>query len=290
MKIKKVIIPAGGLGTRFLPITKAIPKPMLPIIDKPVIQYVVEEAVLSGIKEIIIVTSPENEPAIKSYFTPSPKLENCLKKAGKEAELQQLKNIAKLADFKFLIQPKPLGNGQVVLVAKNEVGNEPFAVLWGDEFIYSRPKPYLEQMMAVAEKFNGPAISAVKVDDEGTKRYGIAEVKKVKDDIFQIMSIVEKPGPELAPSRLAVHCCYILLPEIFTILENLPPGKGGEIWLPEAVDKLIDQMPVYTKEISDGRYYDCGNKTEFLKAQIDFGLRRKEIEPEIKKYLRNLAA
>ncbi len=285
-KIRKAVIPAAGFGTRFLPATKAMPKEMLPIVDKPIIQYVVEEAVSAGIEDIIIVTG-WHKRSIEDHFDYPFELEKRLLEAGKEEQAEEVRKIANLANFIYIRQKGTYGNGTPILNARAAVGNEPFAVLWGDEFIYSEP-PRLLQMMKVWEKYQSPVVSGVRVPKESVNKYGIADTEPVADGIFQIKSIVEKPSPNKAPSDLAVHGAYILPPEIFDILAELKPGKSGEIWLADAIDQLAKQQKVYAVEIQNGKYYDTGNKLEYLKAVVEFGLKHKELSREFGEYLKGL--
>lgn len=285
-KIRKAVIPAAGLGTRFLPATKAMPKEMLPLVDKPVIQYVVEEAVAAGIEDIIIVTG-WHKRTIEDHFDYPFELEKRLLEAGKEAQAEEVRKIAELANFIYIRQKGPYGNGTPVLNAKSVVGNEPFAVLWSDEFIYSEP-PRLVQMVQAWEKYQTPCVSAIRVPKEAVVRYGIADVEKVEGNVFKIKQLVEKPKISEAPSDLAAHGAYILPPEIFGILENLKPGKNGEIWLPDAVNQLAERQDVYAVEIRNGKYYDTGNKLEYLKAVVEFGLKHGELKQEFGKYLKSL--
>ncbi len=286
-KIRKAVIPAAGYGTRFLPATKAMPKEMLPIVDKPVIQYVVEEAVASGIEEIVIVTG-WHKRAIEDHFDYPFELEYRLKQSGKLKELKEIRRIADLAKFIYVRQREPLGNGDAVLCAREIIGDEPFVVMWGDEFIWAKP-PRLKQMLAVYEKYQNPVISAVRIKNkQDLGRYGIADIKLVEDNVFQILSIVEKPDPDKAPSDLAAHGAYILPPEIFEILAHLSPGRDREIWLSDAVDELIKKRIVYACEIKNGKYYDTGNKLDYLKAVVDFALLHDEYNGQFKKYLKSL--
>jgi UTP--glucose-1-phosphate uridylyltransferase len=287
-KITKVVIPAAGLGTRFLPATKAQPKEMLPVVDKPIIQYVVEEVVASGIKDVIIVTG-SSKRAIEDHFDYNYELQNWLKKQGKEKQRQEIKKIADLANFIYIRQKGPYGNGTPVLNAKDVVGNEAFAVIWGDEFIYSQP-PRLKQMIKVYEKYGGMVISGLRIKNKkDLARYGVADVKKVADNVYEIKNIVEKPDPNKAPSNLALLGAYILPPEIFEVLKKTKRGKGGEVWLVDAINALKEKgVPLYACEVENGKYYDCGNKLEFIKATIDFALKHKEIGKELKKYLKKL--
>ena len=289
MEIKKAVIPAAGWGTRFLPITKSIPKEMLPILDKPIIQYVVEEAVNSGISDIIIVTGTKKK-AIEDYFDRSLELEGFLKENKKEEELEEIKRIANLANFIYLRQKtEKYGNAIPVLMAQPVIGKEWFAVLWGDEFILSKP-PRLKQMFDVFEKYKGVIISAVRIKKKRLlSRYGIAEIRRMEKNVYRIKKIIEKPSPEKAPSNLATHGAYILPPEIFEIISHLKPTRQNEFWLTDAINILLkEDFPVYACEIENGRYYDTGNKLEYLKTVIEFALSSKEFKKELKEYLRRL--
>lgn len=287
MKIRKAVIPAAGYGTRFLPMTKASPKEMLPIIDKPVIQYVVEEAVASGIEDIIIVTG-YNKRAIEDHFDHGIELENYLEKSGKLEQLEEIRKIARMANFIYIRQKGPYGNGTPILNAEPIIGNEPFAVLWGDEFIHATP-PRLKQMIEVFDKYNDPVISGVRIPKKADlSKYGIAKVKDVEDKVFEIEEIVEKPEPDQAPSDLATHGAYILTPDIFTALKEVKPGKGGEIWLVDGINKLRADHKIYAREIENSKYYDTGNKLEYLKANVDFGLKREDMKDDFKTYLKSL--
>jgi UTP--glucose-1-phosphate uridylyltransferase len=288
-KIRKVVIPAAGSGTRFLPQTKAMPKEMLPIVDKPVIQYVVEEAVAAGIEDIVIVTGAQKR-AIEDHFdVPNAELLKNLMAGGKTDLIEQVHKISDLANFIYIRQKGMYGNGTPVLSAEPVIENEMFAVMWGDEFIYSNP-PRLSQMIEVYEKYEGAVISAVRIPNkDDLKRYGIAEVEPVEGNVYAIKYIVEKPQPDKAPSNLATHGAYILPPEIFTILRHQKPGTGGEIYLPEAIAELIKTgYPVYACEIKHGKYYDTGNKLEYLKTVVELALQHPDINEEFKEFLRGL--
>ena len=286
-RIKKAVIPAAGFGTRFLPQTKAMPKEMLPIVDKPVIQYVVEEIVSSGITDIVMITG-WHKRSIEDHFDYPFELEKRLEEAGKEKELAEVRRIAEMANFIYVRQKGPYGNATPVLCAKNVIGNEPFAVLWGDEFIHATP-PRLKQMIDVYEEYGSPVISGVRIEDRhDLSRYGIAKTKPVKGNVYEVLDIMEKPKPEEAPSNLAAHGAYILPPEIFPIIENLKPGRGGELWLPEAIDQLIQIERVLVCEIQNASYYDTGNKLEYLKTVIEFALKHPEINGDLRKYLKGL--
>ena len=288
-KITKVVIPAAGFGTRFLPQTKAMPKEMLPIVDKPVIQYVAEEAVHSGVNNIIIVTGA-NKRAIEDHFdVPNEDLIKNLMAGNKEHILKNIRKISEMANFIYVRQKGPYGNGTPILAVEPIIEDEPFAVLWGDEFIHSKP-PRLKQMIDVYEKYGGVVISGVKIEKkEDLKRYGIAELEHVEGNVHKIKKIVEKPEPDEAPSNIATHGGYILPPDIFSALKRIKPGKGGEIWLVDAINLLKDEgIPIYTVVIENGRYYDTGNKFEYLKTVVEFALEHEETHDEFKKFLKGL--
>ncbi|MFH0750123.1 MAG: UTP--glucose-1-phosphate uridylyltransferase GalU [Candidatus Gottesmanbacteria bacterium] len=284
--IRKAIIPAAGFGTRFLPQTKAMPKEMLPIVDKPVIQYVVEELVDSGITEVVIVTG-WHKRAIEDHFDYPNELIQTLKDQGKEALIDEVKRTAELANFVYIRQKGPYGNGTPVLCARDVIGDEPFVVIWGDEFIYSKP-PRTKQCLDVFEKYGDPVISAIRVPKNDVSRYGIVEVTEVEKNVGQIIRMIEKPSIEEAPSNLAAHGCYVLTPDIFPILEHLKPGKGGEIWLTDAIRELMKTRPVYACEIQNGKYYDTGNKLEYLKTVVEFALNHKDLNGDFREYLKSL--
>jgi UTP--glucose-1-phosphate uridylyltransferase len=284
--VRKLVILAAGLGTRFLPATKAQPKEMLPVVDKPIIQYVVEDAVKSGITDIILVTGPSKR-AVEDHFSPNYELVNLLKKQGKEEMAEEIKKISNLANFIFIRQKGPYGNGTPVLCAKNVVGDEPFAVMWGDEFFYTPKKPQLAQLMEVYEKYGDPVLTAYEVDAEGTKKYGIINGEEVEKSVVKVKDIVEKPGPEKTTSRLASLGGFIFTPDIFDALEHTKIGKGGELWLPDAVANLLKKRPVYACKV-EGTYYDTGSKLGYLKANVDFALRDESLSADFKKYLKKV--
>ena len=282
-KIKKAIIPVAGLGTRFLPATKAQPKEMLPIVDKPIIQYIIESAVESGIEDIILVTG-KTKRAIEDHFDQDEFLERYLIEASKEKYAEKIRKISKLANFIYIRQKGPYGNGTPVLNAKHIIGDEPFAVLWGDD-IWNTPRiPHLRQLMDVFEKYSDPVISAMTTDDEGTGKYGIIDGVKIGDDTYEVKSIIEKPGPDKAPSHIASLGGYIFTPDIFEELEKTPVGKNNELWLVDAIARLLEKRPIYAK-IIDGDYMDIGSKLGFLKANVHFGLNDTDVKDELKKYL-----
>lgn len=288
-KIRKAVIPAAGFGTRFLPQTKAMPKEMLPIVDKPVIQYVVEEAVSSGIEDVIIVTGYVKR-AIEDHFdVPNAELLKNLEAGGKTELVEQVRRISEMANFIYVRQKGAYGNGTPVLAAEPVIEDAPFAVLWGDEFIYAKP-PRLAQMIEVHNKYGGIVISGVKIEKkEDLRRYGIADIEPVEGNVSKIKAIVEKPDPESAPSNLATHGAYILPPEIFDALRKVTPGYGGEIWLVDAINLLREQgVPVYAVEIVGGKYYDTGNKLEYMKTAVELALQHPDINGEFRKFLKEL--
>lgn len=290
-KIRKAVIPAAGFGTRFLPQTKAMPKEMLPIVDKPVIQYVAEEAVASGIEDVVIVTGALKR-AIEDHFDkPNAELLDNLKAGNKTKLIEETNRISDMANFIYVRQKGPYGNGTPILAAEAVIEDEPFAVLWGDEFIYSNP-PRLQQMIEVYEKYGGIVISGVRIEKkEDLNRYGIADIEQVEGEkkVFKIKSITEKPDPDMAPSNLATHGAYILPPEIFSALRRIQPGKGGEIWLIDAINLLASEgMQVYAVEIENGRYYDTGNKLEYMKTVVELALEHPDMNGEFRTFLKGL--
>ncbi len=284
-KVTKVIIPAAGFGTRFLPVTKAQPKEMLPIVDKPVIQYVVEEAVAAGITDVIIVTSWQKR-SLEDHFDYSNELEKQLKESGKTEKLEEIRKIASMANFIYVRQKGPYGNATPVLSAQHVIGeDEPFAVLWGDEFIHSEP-PRLKQLIDAFEEYHKTVISACRVPEDRVNRYGIADIDPVSDNIFNIKSIIEKPDANNAPSNLGLLGGYVFTPTILKHLNAIKPGKDGELWLIDAINALMKEEEVYACEIQNGTYYDTGSKLEYLKANIDFALQRDDLKEELREYLK----
>lgn len=287
-KIKKVVIPAAGFGTRFLPQTKAMPKEMLPVVDKPVIQYVVEELVEVGVEDVIIVTGA-NKRAIEDHFdNPSFELEHWLEKSGKTDYLHELKRIAEMANFIYLRQKGPYGNATPVRTARHLLDNEPFFVFWGDEFTKASPSR-AKQMLDVYEKYGASILGGVRLaQPDDFNRYGYVKGEKVEDGVYRVEKIIEKPGKKNAPSDLAIVANYILTPDIFPILDKQKPGKGGEYFLAEAIDELAKRKPVYAVEIQNATYYDTGNKLEYLKTMVEFALAHKDLNGPFRKYLKSL--
>ncbi len=285
-KVRKVVIPAAGFGTRFLPETKAMPKEMLPIVDKPIIQIVVEQAVEAGIEQIIIVTG-WHKRAIEDHFDKHFELEARLAKDNKTSELEEVRRISDLADFVYVRQKEALGNGHAVLCAREVVGDEPFLVMWGDEFFDATPCAPA-QLISAYEKYNKPAIAGVRVPKESVSKYGIADVTPIEGNVFKINKIVEKPEIGSAPSDLATHGSYLFTPEVFDILENLQPAPNGEIWIADAVGKIVEKQEVLAVELENATYYDCGDKLSYLRTVVDHALKREDIGADFKAYLQTL--
>ena len=285
MNVRKAVIPAAGLGTRMLPATKAVPKEMLPIVDVPIIQLVVEEAVESGIEEIVIVTSGSKR-AIEDHFDYAYELEQSLERAGKHADLERIRTIAELAKFVYVRQGAPLGNGHAVLCAREVIGDEPFVVLWGDDIARANP-PVCRQMIEVYERFGGPVICAMSVPPERTSQYGVIDGEPIAEGVLKVAGIVEKPAPGTLASTLVAVKEYVLPPEIFEILASTRSGQGGEIWLTDALNELCKRQTVYAAELR-GTRYDPGNKIGYLQAVVEYALGREDLGPEFREYLRGL--
>jgi len=284
-KIRKAIFPAAGLGTRFLPATKASPKEMLPLVDKPMIQYVVEEAVASGIEHIIMVTG-RGKRAIEDHFDKNVELEFYLEAKGKTRTLRDMEEISNMVDFVYVRQKEPLGLGHAVLCARDLIGDEPFAVLLGDDIIDS-DTPALKQMIQVYERYHSSILALQEVPEEQIHLYGVIDGKKEDDGIYKVNRMVEKPPKGEAPSNLAIIGRYILSPRIFEFLEKGERGAGGEIQLTNALQMLADQEPVYGFTF-DGKRYDGGSKIGFLEATVELGLKNPELGPAFKDYLKGL--
>lgn len=284
--VRKVVIPVAGYGTRFLPATKAMPKEMLPIIDKPVIQYVVEEAVASGITDIILVTSHAKR-AVEDHFDESPLLEMWLKSQDKKHAYEEIRRIAKLANFIYVRQKGPYGNATPVLNAAHLIGDEPFAVVFGDD-VYTGKTPRLRQMMDVFDKYQDPVLGVIKVDRSETKRYGVVDPSaQVEKRVYQCRDVVEKPTPAEAPSCLAANAGYILTPDIFDEIRRLKPPKGGEYVTLDALKRLMKKRPLYACEI-EGEYHDTGSKIGWLKANLKMALERDDLSKDVKSMLKSI--
>lgn len=281
-KVRKAVIPAAGLGTRFLPATKAMAKEMLPIVDKPTIQYIVEEALASGIEDILIVTGKSKRP-IEDHFDSNVELESNLEKKGKQELLDLVHETTGLNLF-FVRQSYPRGLGDAVLQAKAFVGDEPFVIMLGDDIMRDEV-PLTRQLIEGYEKTHASNIAVMRVPHEDTSRYGIIDVEReVEDGLYHVRKFVEKPNPDEAPSDLAIIGRYLLTPEIFKILETQEPGAGGEIQLTDAIDTLNHTQRVFAKEFN-GERFDVGDKFGFMKTSIQFGLEHPEIKDELKEYI-----
>ena len=285
MEIRKAVIPAAGWGTRFLPATKAIPKELLPLADKPVIQHTVEEAVASGIEQVIIVTSP-GKGALEAHFSPAPELEAALEHKGDADLLERVARTSRLADIRYVIQEKPLGLGHAILVSKDIVGDEPFAVFLPDDLFAADP-PLISQMAEVYRRFGGSVLALLRVVPEDTKRYGIVKPEQVAERTYRVLDMVEKPLPEEAPSHLAIMGRYLLTPQIFDALEATVPGKLGEIQLTDGLALLRQRQDVYGWEF-EGTYYDAGKPLGLLKTSIAWALRHPDMGPELREHLKGI--
>lgn len=288
MKVRKAVIPAAGFGTRFLPISKAVPKEMLSVVDRPVIQYVVEEAVASGITDILLIIS-RGKRAIEEHFIANPELEADLESKGKAEALAELRKLQALARIHFVFQPKMGGLGDAIRCAREHVGDEPFAVLLGDALVSEAEgaKPVLRQLMDVQEKHGGSVVALEEVPQEKVSRYGIMGGAEVESGVIRADKFVEKPKPEEAPSRLAVSARYILSSSIFDELDRTPPGKGGEVQLTDAMAALMQREPLFGVKYA-GRRHDIGNKLDFVKANLWWGLRRPDMAEQLREYLKEL--
>jgi UTP--glucose-1-phosphate uridylyltransferase len=285
MKVRKAVIPAAGYGTRFLPVAKAVPKEMLPLVDKPVIQYVVEEAVASGITDILIIIS-RSKRAIEEHFHPAAELETELSTKGKTPELEMLRHLQSMARIHYIWQPKMGGLGDAILYAKDHVGGEPFAVLLGDTVVTTQhaARPVTRQLADVVEKHGGSAVALQEVSADKVSRYGILGGDEIAPGVIRATRFVEKPKPEEAPSRLAVSARYVLSHRIFDHLQKTPPGKGGELQLTDAMASLMKEETLHGLRY-EGRRHDIGNKLDFIKANVHFGLQREDIGSALREAL-----
>lgn len=282
MKVRKAIIPAAGLGTRFLPATKAQPKEMLPIVDKPTIQYIIEEAVASGIEEILIITG-RNKKSIEDHFDKSVELEMELEKSGKQEMLELVRGISDMVDIHYIRQKEPRGLGHAINCAKSFVGNEPFAVMLGDDVVDSEV-PCLKQLINCFNEYKTTILGVQTVEFENVNKYGIIDGLPIENRVYKVKKLVEKPSVEEAPSNIAILGRYIITPQIFKILENTKPGKGNEIQLTDALETLIKSEAMYAYNF-EGRRYDVGDKLGFLEATVEFALKREGLREEFIEYL-----
>ena len=285
--VRTAVIPAGGLGTRFLPFTRSVPKELLPIVDTPVLEHVVSECARSGIERVILIVAPGKD-ALAAYFQPSPRIEARLRAEGRATELAALKRPEGLAKIEVVVQEEAKGNGHAVLIAREAVGDEPFAMLWGDDIVFG-PTPALRQMLDARERLGGSVAGAARVDPAQASRYGIfrGQADSAKGGAFRVLGMVEKPAPGTAPSDLASVHGYVLEPSVFGILEQLGPGRGGEIWLVDAVDALAAREPVWAVEL-DGTRYDAGDRAGYVAAFVDRALARDDVGPALRDHLRQL--
>jgi UTP--glucose-1-phosphate uridylyltransferase len=285
MKIRKAVIPAAGLGTRFLPATKAQPKEMLPIVDKPAIQYIVEEAVLSGIESIIIVTG-RNKKSIEDHFDKSVELEQTLLEKGKLDMLQEIQSIHDMANIHYIRQKEPLGLGHAILCAEQFIGDEPFAVLLGDDIMVSDP-PALQQMIRVFDAYQQPVVGVQQVLSSEVGKYGIISASDQQNRIYTVQDLIEKPAPHQAPSNMAIMGRYILNPSIFEILQTIERGAGNEYQLTDALREACHRDGLLALELKGSRY-DIGDKFGYMKAIVEMGLRREELRPQLMAYLHQI--
>ncbi len=283
MRIRKAVLPVAGLGTRVLPASKVVPKELLPLVDKPTLQYIVEEAVEAGIEEIIFVTS-RSKRSIEDHFDSFPELEQVLERKGKHKELEELRHVQKMTTYTAVRQPEPLGLGHAVLCAKELVGNEPFVVMLGDELV-APETPCLPLMLEIYEKYNGSVLSLFTSPPELISSYGIASVNELETNVVQVTDLVEKPPRDEAPSDLAVAGRYILTPDIFAILERTPPGRGGEIQVTDAIQQQAEAGHCYGLRFT-GIRYDTGNPLGLLTTSIAYALKRPDIAPALREYMR----
>lgn len=281
----KVVIPAAGLGTRLLPATKAQPKEMLPVVDKPAIQYVVEEAVASGIRDILIITG-RGKRAIEDHFDRSVELEHALETSGRLTELEEIKRISDMADIFYIRQKKQLGLGHAVLCAKEHINEEPFAVMLGDDLIIN-DKPCIRQLYDVFDGLRTSIIAVERVPKDKVHRYGVIKGKEIEKNLYEIEDIIEKPSKEQAPSNIATIGRYIFTPRIFQCLEKTGPGVGGEIQLTDGIKLLLSQEKVYAYEFS-GRRYDIGTKEDWIKATVELALKRSDLNSSLSECLKNI--
>ncbi|MDF2520157.1 MAG: galU [Clostridia bacterium] len=287
MEVRKAIIPAAGLGTRFLPATKAQPKEMLPIVDKPALQYIIEEAVSSGIEEILIITG-RNKKSIEDHFDKSVELELELESKGKYDLLEEVRKISDMVDILYVRQKEPKGLGHAIHCAKSFIGNEPFAVMLGDDIVDGDP-PCLKQMLEMYDQYKVSILGVQEIPKEDVNKYGIVKGKLIEDRIYKVKDLVEKPSVAEAPSNIAILGRYIINPEIFEILEHTKPGKGGEIQLTDALKELAKKEAMYAYNFK-GRRYDVGDKQGYLEATVEFALKREELKDEFLKYLVKIIA
>lgn len=286
MKIKKAIIPAAGFGTRFLPFTKAVPKELIPLVDKPTLQYVIEEAAASGITDILMIISSGKE-AIKDHFSPHNELEARLKETGKDKLLAEMKKVNELANIQYVYQEELNGLGHAVLQGKSFVGNEPFAILLGDTITTSDFAPVIGQLISVYEKIGSSVVALEEVPMEKVSRYGVIDGEDQQGGLYKVKNFVEKPAADEAPSNLAIASRYVFTPEIFDYLEKTQRGKGNEIQLTDAMHAMLKQHNMYGLKF-DGKRHDIGNKLDFVKATIEFALKRDDLRDDVIEFFKSV--
>ncbi len=287
--VRKAVIPAAGYGTRFIPQTKAMPKEMMPVIDKPVIQYVVEEVVDAGIEDVIMVTG-WNKRAIEDHFDHNLDLEHQLESAGKLDRLEIVRDIAEMANFIYIRQKGPLGNATPIINARPIVQEEPFLVCWGDDFIIAEPSR-ATQLINAFDRYQGQILCSIRTDkEEDTEKYGFAAGEEIEPGVIRVEELIEKPGPDRVPSELAVVSAFLFTPEIFEAIDKVgTPSPGEELVYIDALNVLLDEgKPIYAVEIKDGRYFDCGDKLEYLKTNVMLGLEHPDINGPFREYLQTL--
>ena len=287
MRVRKAVIPAAGLGTRYLPVSKSVPKELLPILDKPMIQYEVEEAAAAGIEQVIIVTSPGKE-ALENYFRPDPALEQLLENSGSLELLEKVRRVSQLAHISFVRQEQPLGLGHAVLTAREHVGEEPFVVILPDDVIW-HTEGATQQMLRIFEKYGASVVAVEEVALEAVRNYGVVDSRAVDERVYEIKELVEKPDPSDAPSNLAIVGRYVLTPEIFPCLERTAPGAKGEIQLTDGMALLLERQSMYAYRF-EGTRYDGGTPLGLLRASVEIGLKREDTRAEVLDSLKGLSS
>ncbi len=285
MTVNQAVIIAAGRGTRFLPLTRSLPKEMLPLVDRPIIQYAVEEALNAGVGQIIIVTA-QGKPSLEDYFDRSPELELFLERKGDTERLHQVRELARMVDICYIRQKEQLGLGHAISTTRGIVGDEPFAVILPDDIIDGQAPP-LQRMIEIYQKYGTGVVAVETVSHEDTRNYGIIKPEPVGDNIYRVLSLVEKPEPSQAPSRLGIVGRYVFTPQIFEALAATPPGHGGEIQVTDAIQSLLGRQPFYAYEL-EGTRYDTGTPSGWLKANIALALQRPDTGPELSEYLKTL--
>ncbi len=293
MKVRKIVIPAAGFGTRFLPYTKAIPKEMLPIVDKPVIEYTVEEAIQAGIEDIILVTN-YNKRAIEDHFdSANQDLIKNLVDGGKEHLIPMVNKISDAANYIYIRQKGPYGNATPVKLAQSVTNGEPFFVVFGDDLYFAKPKSRMQQMLEVYEKYKSSVLGAVEKPtptESDRNKYGFIQGEEVEPGVWRVDRLIEKPGPKgIETTNIAINAGYLLTPDIYPFLNNQQPGTGGEMFLPEAIDQMCQTTTVYAKVIENGKYYDTGDKLKYMKTAIELSLDHPDIGSEFREFLKNLS-